>query len=71
MDPSPSGPDGAVDVVDYKSAAERRSESYAFQLDIYGWQRERYPEAMSLGRAFVPWGGTGEPVWRPLTQATW
>ena len=61
-------PDGAVDVVDYKSARSGDPESYAFQLDIYALAaRDRYPEATSLrvGLSFLG-AGTGEPVWRPL-----
>ncbi|MBX3226141.1 MAG: UvrD-helicase domain-containing protein [Labilithrix sp.] len=61
-------PDGAVDVVDYKSARSGRTESYAFQLDVYALAaRARYPEATRLraGLAFLG-GGDGEPAWREL-----
>ena len=61
-------PDGAVDVVDYKSARGGDPESYAFQLDIYALAaRERYPEAprLRVGLSFLG-AGTGEPVWRAL-----
>jgi ATP-dependent helicase/nuclease subunit A len=61
-------PDGAVDVIDYKSARGGDPESYAFQLDIYALAaRERYPEAprLRVGLSFLG-AGTGEPVWRSL-----
>lgn len=64
-------PDGAVDVVDYKSARGGDPESYAFQLDIYALAaRERYPEATRLrvGLSFLG-AGTGEPVWRALAPS--
>jgi hypothetical protein len=61
-------PDGAVDVVDYKSARSGDPEGYAFQLDVYALAaRARYPEAGRLraGLAFLG-AGTGEPTWREL-----
>lgn len=61
-------PDGAVDVVDYKSARSGDTDSYAFQLDVYALAaRARFPEATRLraGLAFLG-AGTGEPVWRDL-----
>ena len=64
-------PDGAVDVVDYKSARSGDPESYAFQLDVYALAaRQRYPEARKLraGLSFLG-AGTGEPVWRPLAPS--
>lgn len=62
-------PDGAVDVIDYKSARSGDPESYAFQLDIYALAAsDRYPEAprLRVGLSFLG-AGAGEPVWRPLT----
>lgn len=64
-------PDGAVDVVDYKSARSGDPEGYAFQLDVYALAaRQRYPEARKLrvGLSFLG-AGTGEPVWRPIAPS--
>ncbi|MBX3261151.1 MAG: UvrD-helicase domain-containing protein [Labilithrix sp.] len=61
-------PDGAIDVVDYKSARSGDTDSYAFQLDVYALAaRARSPRAARLraGLAFLG-GGAGEPVWREL-----
>ncbi|MDF2694230.1 MAG: putative ATP-dependent helicase, partial [Labilithrix sp.] len=60
--------DGAVDIVDYKSARGGETDSYAFQLDVYALAaRARFPAAKRLraGLSFLG-GGTGEPVWREL-----
>ncbi len=63
-------PDGAVDVVDYKSArgGPGGADGYAFQLDVYALAaRARFPDAprVRAGLSFLG-GGTGEPVWRDL-----
>jgi hypothetical protein len=68
MDLVVAWPDGAVDVVDYKSARSGNTDSYAFQLDVYALAaRARFPHATRLraGLAFLG-AGTGEPVWRDL-----
>ena len=71
-------PDGAIDVVDYKSArapVDRTSVSagYAFQLDVYALAaRTLFPSAGALraGLVFLG-GGSGEPIWRTLpSEAT-
>jgi RecB family exonuclease len=63
-------PDGAVDVVDYKSARAGAIGAYAFQLDIYALAaREMFPEAPRLRAGLVYLGGAsaaGEPSWRML-----
>jgi hypothetical protein len=79
MDLVVSWPDGAIDVVDYKSArgggpdaGPHESGNYAFQLDVYALAaRARFPEATRLraGLSFLG-GGTGEPVWRELPDET-
>src|SRR5262249_44913301 len=58
-------PDGAVDVVDYKSARGGRVENYAFQLDVYAIAaRERFPSASRLRAGLIFLGGDAvEPVW--------
>jgi ATP-dependent helicase/nuclease subunit A len=63
-------PDGAVDVVDYKSArgGSGSADGYAFQLDVYALAaRARFPDAprVRAGLSFLG-GGSGEPVWRDL-----
>jgi ATP-dependent helicase/nuclease subunit A len=63
-------PDGAVDVVDYKSArgGSGSADGYAFQLDVYALAaRARFPGAprVRAGLSFLG-GGSGEPVWRAL-----
>ena len=68
MDLVVAWPDGAVDVVDYKSARSGDTDGYAFQLDVYALAaRTRFPEARRLrvGLAFLG-AGTGEPIWRDL-----
>lgn len=69
MDLVVSWPDGAVDVVDYKSARGGDSAPYAFQLDVYALAlRALHPEASRLRAGLVFLGGSGaaEPVWREL-----
>lgn len=61
-------PDGAIDVVDYKSARSGDVETYAFQLDVYALAaRSLFPDAPRLraGLVFLG-GGNGEPIWRSL-----
>lgn len=75
MDLVVAWPDGAVDVVDYKSArggppetTQQQIGSYAFQLDVYALAaRAHFPNATRLraGLSFLG-AGTGEPVWRDL-----
>ncbi|HVH41661.1 MAG TPA: 3'-5' exonuclease, partial [Labilithrix sp.] len=68
MDLVVAWPDGAIDVVDYKSARSGVVDHYGFQLDVYALAaRARFPQAMRLraGLAFLG-GGTGEPIWRDL-----
>jgi ATP-dependent helicase/nuclease subunit A len=63
-------PDGAVDVVDYKSARSGADGAYAFQLDVYALAaRAMFPGAPQLRAGLVYLGGTassGEPSWRAL-----
>jgi ATP-dependent helicase/nuclease subunit A len=63
-------PDGAVDVVDYKSARGGSEGAYAFQLDVYALAaRSMFPAAPRLRAGLVYLGGTsaaGEPSWRTL-----
>jgi ATP-dependent helicase/nuclease subunit A len=63
-------PDGAVDVVDYKSARGGAEGAYAFQLDVYALAaRAMFPGAPRLRAGLVYLGGTsagGEPSWRTL-----
>ena len=63
-------PDGAVDVVDYKSARGGGEDAYAFQLDVYALAaRAMFPAAPRLRAGLVYLGGTssaGEPSWRTL-----
>ena len=63
-------PDGAVDVVDYKSARGGAEGAYAFQLDVYALAaRSMFPGAVRLRAGLVYLGGTssaGEPSWRVL-----
>ena len=63
-------PDGAVDVVDYKSARGGAEGAYAFQLDVYALAaRAMFPGAPQLRTGLVYLGGTsssGEPSWRGL-----
>lgn len=63
-------PDGAVDVVDYKSARGGGEDAYAFQLDVYALAaRAIFPAAPRLRAGLVYLGGTssaGEPAWRSL-----
>lgn len=63
-------PDGAVDVVDYKSARGGGEGAYAFQLDVYALAaRAMFPGALRLRAGLVYLGGTsaaGEPSWRAL-----
>ncbi|MEA2750611.1 MAG: hypothetical protein QOI41_4754 [Myxococcales bacterium] len=63
-------PDGAVDVVDYKSARGGAEGAYAFQLDVYTLAaRAMYPAAPKLRAGLVYLGGSsssGEPSWRAL-----
>lgn len=63
-------PDGAVDVVDYKSARGGAEGAYAFQLDVYALAaRAMFPEAAPLQAGLVYLGGassSGEPSWRVL-----
>ncbi|HVJ90883.1 MAG TPA: PD-(D/E)XK nuclease family protein, partial [Labilithrix sp.] len=71
MDLVVTWPDGAVDIVDYKSARSGETDSYAFQLDVYALAaRERFPNTTRLraGLAFLG-GGSGEPLWRELPSA--
>jgi ATP-dependent helicase/nuclease subunit A len=67
-------PDGAVDVVDYKSARGGAEGAYAFQLDVYALAaRAMYPEARRLRAGLVYLGGAssgGEPSWRTLPDET-
>lgn len=59
-------PDGSVDVVDYKSARSGKTDTYAFQLDVYALAaRAVWPDAPRLraGLVFLG-GGSGEPIWR-------
>jgi ATP-dependent helicase/nuclease subunit A len=68
MDLVVAWPDGAVDVVDYKSARSGETDSYAFQLDVYALAaRARFPAVTRLrvGLAFLG-AGAGEPIWRDL-----
>jgi ATP-dependent helicase/nuclease subunit A len=61
-------PDGAVDVVDYKSARSGDVSTYAFQIDVYALAaRASFPHAPRLraGLVFLG-GGNGEPIWRAL-----
>jgi hypothetical protein len=61
-------PNGAVDVVDYKSARSGDVDTYAFQLDVYALAaRASFPDASPLraGLVFLG-GGNGEPTWRAL-----
>ncbi|MEZ4259238.1 MAG: UvrD-helicase domain-containing protein [Polyangiaceae bacterium] len=68
MDLVVTWPDGAVDVVDYKSArgakGEGASAPYAFQLDVYAEAARRTFDvaAPRVGLAFLG-GDPGEPVW--------
>jgi ATP-dependent helicase/nuclease subunit A len=63
-------PDGAVDVVDYKSARGGTDGAYAFQLDVYALAaRAMFPGAPQLRAGLVYLGGassSGEPAWRVL-----
>ncbi len=63
-------PDGAVDVVDYKSARRGADEAYAFQLDVYARaMREMFPSSARLRAGLIYLGGegaTGDPMWRIL-----
>lgn len=63
-------PDGAVDVVDYKSARGGAEGAYAFQLDVYALAaRAMFPGAPRLRAGLVYLGGAsaaGEPSWRTL-----
>ena len=63
-------PDGAVDVVDYKSARSGAGDAYAFQLDVYALAaRAMFPHAPGLRAGLVYLGGAssaGEPAWRTL-----
>jgi hypothetical protein len=63
-------PDGAVDVVDYKSARGGTEGAYAFQLDVYALAaRAMFPGAPRLRAGLVYLGGTsscGDPSWRVL-----
>lgn len=63
-------PDGAVDVVDYKSARGGTDDAYAFQLDVYALAaRAMFPAAPRLRAGLVYLGGAsaaGEPSWRVL-----
>jgi ATP-dependent helicase/nuclease subunit A len=63
-------PNGAVDVVDYKSARGGAEDAYAFQLDVYALAaRAMFPEAPRLRAGLIYLGGTssaGEPSWRVL-----
>lgn len=63
-------PDGAVDVVDYKSARGGAEGAYAFQLDVYALAaRALFPGAPRLRAGLVYLGGasaSGEPSWRVL-----
>jgi ATP-dependent helicase/nuclease subunit A len=63
-------PDGAVDVVDYKSARGGAEGAYGFQLDVYALAaRASFPGAPRLRAGLVYLGGTsaaGEPIWRSL-----
>ena len=63
-------PDGAVDVVDYKSARGGAHDAYAFQLDVYALAvRAMFPSAPRLRAGLVYLGGigsAGEPAWREL-----
>lgn len=61
-------PDGAIDVVDYKSARSGDVDTYAFQLDVYALAaRAMFPDAPRLRAGLVFLGaGAGEPVWRTL-----
>jgi ATP-dependent helicase/nuclease subunit A len=65
-------PDGAVDVVDYKSARSGADGAYAFQLDVYALAaRAMFPGAPQLRAGLVHLGGTtssGEPSWRALSE---
>jgi ATP-dependent helicase/nuclease subunit A len=62
--------DGAVDVVDYKSARGGAEGSYAFQLDVYALAaRGMFPAAPRLRAGLVYLGGASgaaEPTWRVL-----
>jgi ATP-dependent helicase/nuclease subunit A len=68
MDLVVAWPDGAVDVVDYKSARGGGPDAYAFQLDVYALAlRAAFPSAARLRAGLVFLGGaSGEPVWRTL-----
>lgn len=70
MDLVVTWPDGAVDVVDYKSARSGESAPYAFQLDVYALAvRHRSPDAPRLRAGLVFLGGAaGAPVWRVLPE---
>ena len=67
-------PDGAVDVVDYKSARGGAQDAYAFQLDVYALAaRAMFPAAPLLRAGLVYLGGiasAGEPSWRALPDET-
>jgi ATP-dependent helicase/nuclease subunit A len=61
-------PDGAVDVIDYKSARSGNVEHYGLQLDVYSLAaRARFPNTQRLraGLSFLG-AGSGEPLWRDL-----
>lgn len=60
--------DGSVDVVDYKSASEGDTASYALQLDVYFLAaKARFPNARRVraGLAFLG-GSRAEPAWRAV-----
>ena len=63
-------PNGAVDVVDYKSARGGAEDAHAFQLDVYALAaRAMFPGAPRLRAGLVYLGGAsaaGEPSWRTL-----
>lgn len=74
MDLVVTWPDGAVDVVDYKSArgsaGEGASQPYAFQLDVYAEAaRRRFGVSEPrVGLAFLG-GDPSEPVWHDATPS--
>jgi hypothetical protein len=63
-------PNGAVDVVDYKSARGGDEGAYGFQLDVYSLAvRAMFPTAVTFRAGLVYLGGpsaAGEPSWRAL-----
>lgn len=63
-------PNGAVDVIDYKSARSGSEDAYGFQLDVYALAaRSLFPSAPSFRVGLIYLGGASaseEPVWRSL-----